>query len=179
MKWRCCYSNFHLACNYSSAVWDSLKLDHRYQYNEQRSAGTSELLCTLSYLKSGINLLFFPLPAFLGTVLWDVPGISTRLMWWGAVSCWTVTGAESLLLTLCAAREVSPKCEHSFHHQWVRQALLLLHRLAAPTSCHQSLSWLWINTSAHCCTLQTPTNCRWMPVYRGIPLPVQIVHVPA
>lgn len=33
----------------------------------------------------------------------------------GTVSCWTVTGTESLLLTFCAVWEVSPKCEHGFH----------------------------------------------------------------
>lgn len=96
---------------------------------------------------------------------------------WGAESCWTVPGTESLLLTLCAVWSV-PRLSTTFTVSVKGHALLLLHRLAAPSSCHQSLSWLWINTSAHCCIVQTLTNCRWMPVYRGISLPVWIARVP-
>lgn len=188
MKWGCCYSNFHgnvLACKIHllfGTVWGWIT---GVSNNEQCSAGTSELLCTLSYLKSGINLLLF-----LTCFPWDSAVrsgneehcwesalcVNTRLRCWGAVSCWTVTGAESLLLTLCAVWQVSPKCEHSSHCQCVRTGSALV----AQAGCsHQSLSWLWINTSAHCCIVQTPINCRWMPVYRGISLFVQIVHVPA
>lgn len=86
-------------------------------------------------------------------------------MSWGAVSCWTDTKTESLLLALCAVWELSPKCEHSSHCQCVRTSSALV----AQAGCsHQSLSWLWINTSAHFSIVQTPPNYRWMPVYRGI-----------
>lgn len=85
-----------------------------------------------------------------------------RLMCWGS----------------CELLELRASCSpsvHSFHHQCVRTSSAL----AAQAGCSHQLPPEPLSaldyTSAHCCVVQTLTNCRWMPVYRGIPVPVQTV----